>query len=679
MPMLRHHARAGCAVWLAATVWLTLAATLFVAEGRSATLSFAGVGDEPAVVDFTGSRQDKAIGTLPLVVQTDADKPGRLMLRFLPASSGRGPARVEPLAAAPPSSPVVIRRQRMPRVGRSGAVPLTLEFRVPQGASLSRADGILFARLMAAGRDMTGGSAKTLASATLRVEGRLGEIEILPARVTLQGTYMCAFACGDDSATVQVRGVGTGALPDQGVVASAELSGGRSGTTRVELHRAADGGWTVQAINPGFGEEGWGEVGERTGKMPLVIGDSRAPQLEVVEKDGFWFGIAAAVVIFGSLLGAIVIPYYGIGRRRRILSNALKAALERYKEAVRVARVDERQKDISVPRPAGYEIGRELGAESTWNSDGCQPYQGPRGVRALLCRIATSREEADFTEAEREATGLIAMIDGWIALEPVIAQAQRTLAEAALVEDKDGKKFVDSGECKRLAQLVDEIVIFRPGNLDRVEERVSELRRQIARVIRVRAEWEAKLRILGAFDPRVARLLAPGLAQASFAELRDVDTLLTPETAPQLSEHDLHTVHALAENVRQADEEARELELESASPAVQTHSDTDQGFSPARPTGGDVLMSALAGTATALAYSVTIYSDTWGSLPEFVSALTAGFVVPSLIQWTSLPVFRSVRLRSGGDGSGKAGDAGVTAGSLDGARRTAAAVAALRG
>jgi hypothetical protein len=49
-------------------------------------------------------------------------------------------------------------------------------------------------------------------------------------------------------------------------------------------------------------------------------------------------------------------------------------------------------------------------------------------------------------------------------------------------------------------------------------------------------------------------------------------------------------------------------------------------------------------------YLVTVYSDTWGSLTDLLTAVAAGFGTAIAVQWAALPIFQSLRLRAAGSG-----------------------------
>jgi hypothetical protein len=61
----------------------------------------------------------------------------------------------------------------------------------------------------------------------------------------------------------------------------------------------------------------------------------------------------------------------------------------------------------------------------------------------------------------------------------------------------------------------------------------------------------------------------------------------------------------------------------------------------------------------ATAYALTIYNDHWGTLIDFLTAFTTGFLTETVVSWAVLPVFQSIRghwrerTAGGGDGPSK--------------------------
>jgi hypothetical protein len=644
---------------------MAFAAAPALAAEEAAPLSFGGVADEPVPVVFDAHRQGDAVASLSFVLETGAiEKAGQLSLRFLPQQADLEPEVVvaEGSGEAAKAS-VVLRREKLPRIGAEAAVPLVLEFRQPFGVSPTAVDGLLVARLRPkAGKPST---------ADLRVEGELGQLSISPSKVTLQRSEACPIDCGHGSAEVQVTGPGAAALPQDGVIATSALGGGRSGTSTVELSRA-DNVWTLTTTAS--------SLGEMSGKVPLIEGVATPPTVEVTVEDGIWFGIVAGLVLVGSFFGGFVLPQLGIGRRRKILSGALMAALKRYEEAEEAAKEKEKTENPTVERPAGYSMEGDLGPPATWNSEKCEPYQGPRGVRALLCRIATSRSEADFTECEKQATELIATIDGWIALEPIVAQAERRLEIAKALPPNDGKKFEDSKIWLDLSTLVDEVVQFRPTDLLKVEEKASHLQAMTSAVIKAEGVWKANTAVLarpgalanvlknGVLDLPGQEQLAPpgseplsppdlaettairGRLNSSLSQLQAIGSQLgtRPEAESDLS----HTVTAIEGAAEQASEASGEVDEETEESVVVPHPESDRHLSFQAPTRTDFVLSFVSGTAAAIAYTATIYTDTWGSVAQIATAVTAGFLAPSVAQWAALPIFRSVRWQSAAPAAG---------------------------
>jgi hypothetical protein len=62
----------------------------------------------------------------------------------------------------------------------------------------------------------------------------------------------------------------------------------------------------------------------------------------------------------------------------------------------------------------------------------------------------------------------------------------------------------------------------------------------------------------------------------------------------------------------------------------------------------DLMLSFAILVATAVLYAVTVYGPSWGSAADWASAFGAGFLGQVTVQWALLPMYRSMRLRTGG-------------------------------
>jgi hypothetical protein len=77
----------------------------------------------------------------------------------------------------------------------------------------------------------------------------------------------------------------------------------------------------------------------------------------------------------------------------------------------------------------------------------------------------------------------------------------------------------------------------------------------------------------------------------------------------------------------------------------------------------DILLSLIVVVVTSLLYTATVYDETWGDWADWATAFGAGFLGKVAIQWTLLPIYRSLRIRAadakaaGGDGAAAAAQA----------------------
>jgi hypothetical protein len=54
-----------------------------------------------------------------------------------------------------------------------------------------------------------------------------------------------------------------------------------------------------------------------------------------------------------------------------------------------------------------------------------------------------------------------------------------------------------------------------------------------------------------------------------------------------------------------------------------------------------VLLSIVAASGAVLAYVLPVYTDTWGTLTDYLTAVGAGFGAQAIVRWAALPIFES--------------------------------------
>jgi hypothetical protein len=60
---------------------------------------------------------------------------------------------------------------------------------------------------------------------------------------------------------------------------------------------------------------------------------------------------------------------------------------------------------------------------------------------------------------------------------------------------------------------------------------------------------------------------------------------------------------------------------------------------------GDIFWTLLSAVVASTAYALTIWDDTWGTVTDFATAFTAGFLTDTIVNWAVLPAFQSYRAR----------------------------------
>jgi hypothetical protein len=58
---------------------------------------------------------------------------------------------------------------------------------------------------------------------------------------------------------------------------------------------------------------------------------------------------------------------------------------------------------------------------------------------------------------------------------------------------------------------------------------------------------------------------------------------------------------------------------------------------------GDYFWTLLSGLVAATAYTLTIWDETWGTITDYATAFTAGFLTETVVNWAILPAFQSYR------------------------------------
>jgi len=630
--------------WIAAGCFATLVALTIASDGAGAVPArmnvYRGlelVGRPTPAVHFVAGE-----GRAVLLVKNVSGRSGRIELVFV---SRRGDRVVAlPSQTDRDAQPVSVRDPQDLRRPLAPDEIRRIDLRLRLAPDQSPADG--GGRIQI--RISSGGAPVTLA-----IRGAAPDISFDPTSLTIdvsQACWLIGRTCGD-TATVLARGSDAVAWARRTRTAHGVsiLNNRRGGSVTVRLRdlEIRDGAVrvTVQASE-------LSEAGHYVGRLPIDPNGLAGPSL-VVDVKVRWSLAAAVLVIFvGALFGGFFLRRFEIRRRRRLLELELLSALDRYDE----------ERARSGDRPASYDLDYLL-EPRRHDEAATTPFPGTRGVSALLWHIRTARDDADFSEDLARTHALIAAIERWLALEPVTRETAQLLdaqppPARAEVWLSDTIAYQDLAYLRMRATTA-------PEDDDACRWLIGALTAQGRVAVKCRIMWELSARL----EAREGWSLEQGrtLADLDVLELeraypafeyrtpRQTDELLVALGHAKDGLRRLYGDHEPIEDVPcivAAHRIEDRLDASARNPAIERGT-LDLSPWRLRLAGAFntlALRSAVWTLARALvaavAYALTIYSDTWGSVTDFASAFTVGFLTETVVNWAAMPAFRSHRNRS---------------------------------
>jgi hypothetical protein len=626
------------------------------------SFSFAGP-TQPRRVEFAlepGGKLRRA--RLDVRLRNRTSLSGKISLRFFPVNGG---AMIDLLdAKAAPRATVRLARadRNAVRLGARDYTLLRLAFRLPAEQELSSADGLLVAQLHARGEHGP--------VARLRIRAITSPLRFDPANVHL-GVTRSYKGSHHDAATVVVRGRGARSLlygPD--VLGAAILrDGGASVRVRVEVDkaRATPGQVVTRVVADDF--DG---VGHFSGNVRIDQA-VRVKPLKIEIDVGYSFGVAVLVIFAGSLLGALFVRYTGVRRTARLLRLELQSALRRYDDLANSGDA------------ASYRLDRWLDPR-----EGGSPFAtfpGTRGTAALLWNLRTARTTADIQQDAPRVRQVIGHIERLLTVEAVAREALRAV-ERKPVPRRDAS-FLNRPAYRETVEVLDEVRSaptegLHDDDLDpdderamrrRADDRAEDLVRRLADQTSVLNLAHVLWSLLAGFDglsaadlPRARRqkvraldLFREGSDEAAYwrhietTELRvDLKSRIDRLREWWPEGHPLPGFET-SEDAREVVEAAFRLESTAKNPEIvpirrspslrawlhflqlQT---SDWAWSLARAFVGVVV------------YALTLHDATWGSIEDFATAFTTGFVAETIVPWAALPAWQSIRNRVEKSGGG---------------------------
>jgi len=523
--------------------------------------------------------------------------------------------------------------------------------------------------------------------------GALTQVTFEPSTIQLQQTW--PFRA--DSKQVELRGPGVSALFASGPPGdvNVNLGGPSANDIRVSLHDLTQLSGVLATGTVSI--QGGPAPGSFTATVPASRADDAPPQLTVDVRSALSRLVAFVLIVLGIAVGGLAPRTYALKRRKQLLCDALADAISNYRLHVTPDSV----------RPTSWDLSQLL---KPVMDHGQLKWTG--AVARVDADITSARNDADLDDDTTRVLDVVARVQRWLRLEPAARRLDAVISEplphaplGALHWNTTGT-YLDSLTVLRAlkhepanAAAADELaaqVLWQmswyyrfgqawaaadqtggptPDDLHSLEEALAKtpvLERTAAQRDELAARLDALFRRTGLAPGSVPLLneLQPGAARVISPE---PDWDVPPELFTGWATLDGLAYHRIARHAGRLQIVAPAYSrLADAAPTpAKTRLDKPPSFAapPNQPGGrrepwlrrADVVWSVLLIAGASLAYMVTIYKDTWGSLEDLLTAAAAGFGTAVVIQWAALPVFQSLRLRAGS--AAAAGSSPAAAGS----------------
>jgi hypothetical protein len=611
-------------------------------------LEFVGAGTADRRVEIRPAGARRA-GELSVVVRNRSRKTGELRLRYFPDSGdpirllGAFRARSGPLVVVRPIRPGV----RL-RPGKSRGIHL--RFALQPGEPLSRLRGFLQADLRPDEETLRGSARRIGApqAARLRIVAIVPPVKFSPSSVTMHLTQACIVACslGDES-HVTIYGDGVAALASgPKTIAVLDVGSKDGGTVQVELRDPEVQGDAVRAT---VHVKDAHKVGEFSGDLLLSAGTEGAsalPMSVTVAASVVW---AVVAVFLGALFGVIFRRAEDLRRWRTTLRVQLDNVVRRYTAELA----------LSGARPAGFDIGPELAVDATED-----PFPNEQTVAAARWNLDSARDDKDFAAAAKLIEEIADRVQRWIVVEQVARRARELQRRA--VPNRGSRAF---SACQPWADVRDARAKAGrdPGKIETARRIALELRTKGELLGNCEELWRLQETLeahLPAGDPD-RDLIAPteidALYQRAIRPGKGVDVerlILDVQDASgrltQICVARKLTGYLTFGALTQATSDLATTPLHPAH--VEEARAGDSAFRRAfrKQNRRDWIWSLGRALVAATAYSLTIYNDHWGTLIDFLTAFTTGFLTETVVSWAVLPAFQTIRVRwrerSGGEG-----------------------------
>lgn len=551
---------------------------------------------------------------------------------------------------------------------------LTLQVRLDRESQPSDLDGTVEIRALADKQ-----RSNTVGSVQARLTGAMGTptgVTFEPQSVALKVTRGVGLTqTSGDTTKVRLRGPGVARLLAQ-YGRLPEPVEGQSPPPAATLLLANDAGRQAvvelrdfRRIGPDLAEvklrtQDVPAVGAYEGTIPLVPGTLDGPTLNVKVRSQLWFPIALALVLLGSLLGGLLPQVTALSGRKKALRTRLCDIAARYQEV------------RGTEATAAWNLDERFGPKPWFPEKPAQTVNTP-GIASLWSNIHFSNSAKDLEDDTAAVLALEERLGWWLKVEPP-ARELRSLQQLDL-PDRGGRSWQDTQVVRDTSVLL-ECAHDEPEN----EAANTGLRLRLEKQLRLQRAFAEAWR--SRYDLELHYSMAQVQEHQRLWNTADVDALDQRFSATPEAERSRTQGDALSADLKRALSALGELaavptgnggvQVPAGPPAlpgpvavkqlpapaaapVAVRSDAPPAATADRPhprlrvhpwrwmkgSGTDLLMTAMIPIVTVVAYMLPLYTGTWGTWQDWLTAFAAGFLGQVAIKWALMPIFQSRRLR----------------------------------
>jgi hypothetical protein len=645
------------------------------------------LGGQPAVQTVTLSRSagDQALqGTLILSVRSDVDADG-LSVSYFPNGSTGGPGSVQ------------LEDDFTPELKKEHASSIPLVFTMPKGASPQDLSGTVVLQPLAGKKPEGNRFELSVTGTTAALKG----VAIQPEKVAIKLTSGSPFGNpSHTSAPVQLIGPGVPALfnDDAPVSFHLLLHSSQNHEAQAKLVDLAPTENDPSRATATLEIDGDLAPGTFEGAAPISSLSPEAPKLSVSVESGnsfFWAVIAAFI---GSALGGGLYLASNRKRRKNLLRERLKLLLEIYEKKLNELAPDSGKGDSELPI---WSIASYLGEDKAqWYEVKTNAIADLDGtVQTIWSGIHWARSDDDLDSVTARVDELEGKIVRWVTAANATGALRRASQVKPSAKASLGKEWERLRAPRDTADLLAQVKASEPLDEKAAASLVDRIQRQKHWHLVMARAWNALLVVEAAIAADTGDsysggdkelILTIGLAkvdadaspesgrtpdkQANLevelaeklrsiratykGEPTDLDLICAPGSEAQEEEERSGGIHvnAVLQPVER-DEDEPDLTkperepLSGASlaaslvrgPSAVNHK--GESISPvvSKTLRRDLAWTAATALASAAVYVPTFFNSTWGTLPDYVGALAAGFVGKAAINWAALPLFQSLR------------------------------------